>query len=324
MKTVRCATLVLLWIALIAPQLSAGDTPAAADKHAGKQTVRLLAIGNSFTHDATTYLASLAEADGNRLVLKLATVGGGPLQIHWDKAQQHERNPQQQAGLYRNGQGLKEMLLDGPHDFVTIQQRSYISHDAATYRPYAANLQAYVRKHAPQAELLLHETWAYRVDDPRFSAATKSGSADDADAKSSEPRTQRQMYQQVADAYRTIAKELGVRIIPVGDAFFAADSDPKWGYRPDLKFDFQHAKPPTLPDQSHSLHAGARWSKNAQGEPQLGMDGHHASKAGRYLAGCVWYEVLFERSCVDNSFTAGLDADYARFLQSTAHQAVTK
>jgi hypothetical protein len=55
--------------------------------------------------------------------------------------------------------------------FVTIQQRSISSHDVTTYRPYAANLRDYVKKHAPNAELLLHETWAYRVDDPRFSVA---------------------------------------------------------------------------------------------------------------------------------------------------------
>jgi hypothetical protein len=37
----------------------------------------------------------------------------------------------------------------------------------------------------------------------------------------------------------------------------------------------------------------------------------------------VWYEVLFGESAVGNAFVPkGLEPDYARFLQETAHQAV--
>ena len=32
--------------------------------------------------------------------------------------------------------------------------------------------------------------------------------------------------------------------------------------------------------------------------------------------------LLFKTSCLGNKFTAGLDADYARFLQETAHAAL--
>ena len=55
------------------------------------------------------------------------------------------------------------------------------------------------------------------------------------------------------------------------------------------------------------------------------MDGHHANTAGEYLGACVWYEVLFGRSAVENSFVPkGLDPTYAKFLQETAHRAVTE
>ena len=64
--------------------------------------------------------------------------------------------------------------------------------------------------------------------------------------------------------------------------------------------------------------------RNLQRFPVDFMDGHHASTAGRYLGACVWYEVLFNTTCVGNKFTAGLDADYAKFLQATAHAAVQK
>ena len=282
---------------------------------APQKTVRLMTIGNSFSQDATFFLDELAAADGNLLVLKTANIGGSPLQLHWDKSQLHEKDPADKNGVYASGKGLKEILTDGPHDFVTIQQRSLSSHDVATYRPYAANLQAYVKKYSPKSELLLHETWAYRVDDPRFSVK---------EPKAGEPKTQREMYDLLAQSYRTIAKELGVRIIPVGDAFNAADAHEKFGYQPDLKFDLKQTEPPALPNQLHSLHVGRKWNKSSDGKNTLSMDGHHASTAGRYLGACVWYEVLFQTTCVGNKFTAGLDEDYARFLQETAHTAVTK
>ena len=219
MNLIRCSAVSLHWMAIAAAWSPAAEPSRLVEKATANKTVRLLTIGNSFSHDATTFLGRLAAADGNQLILKTATIGGSPLQLHWDKAQLHERAPSDREGLYGNVQGLKEILRDGSHDFVTIQQRSSISHDAATCRPYAAKIEAYVKQqHAPEAELLLHETWAYRVDDRRFTTPMRD---------SGEPRTQREMYEQLAKAYRTIAAELGVRLIPMGDAFYAADTDVK-------------------------------------------------------------------------------------------------
>ncbi len=327
MKRLARSLLTLSIVSLFVTPNFAAEPTGAAKKTSAKKTVRLMTIGNSFSQDATFYLNDLAEADGNVLVLKTANVGGSPMQLHWDKAQLHEREPNNPAGLYSSaktaegetipGRGLKEILSDGPHDFVTIQQASIKSHDLQHYRPYAAKLCDYVKQHAPDAELLLHETWAYRVDDPRFSVK---------EPKEGEPKTQREMYDMLSNAYRTTAKELGVQIIPVGDAFIAADEDENWGYRPDKNFDVKQAKPPKLPDQTHSLHVGRTWKKSKTGNKlTLGMDGHHASVAGRYLGACVWYEVLFGVSCVGNQFAPKeLNAADARYLQETAHATVAK
>ncbi|MDQ3622834.1 MAG: hypothetical protein M3463_10140 [Verrucomicrobiota bacterium] len=160
----------------------------------------------------------------------------------------------------------------------------------------------------------MHQTWAYRRDDPRFTRPS---------GKLGEPVTQEAMYRGLTAAYRTVAEELGARVIPAGDAFFLADSDSQWGYRPDTRFGFKAAQPPALPDQTHSLHTGWRWLKQKDGAMRLGMDGHHANTAGEYLGACVWYEVLFGTSAVGNSFTPpGLDPAFARFLQETAHRAI--
>lgn len=279
------------------------------------KTVRILTIGNSFSRNATNHLDDLALAGGHTLVHTPLVIGGSSFQVHADKARKHEANPQDKAGLYGSGLGLKESLAADKWDYVTIQQASIKSHDLTTYQPNAGWLRDYITQHAPQAKLLVHQTWEYRKDDPRFTKPS---------GKPGEPKTQEEMYQGLTAAYNKIAAELGGKIIPVGDAFHAADTDARWGYQVDATFDPKSAKQPELPNQTHSLHVGWRWAKSKDGKKTvLGMDGHHANLAGEYLGACVWYEILFGESPVGNTYIPkGLDADYARFLQETAHQAV--
>ena len=302
--------LLLLTLSL-AVQSVVGAEPEA---NGSSKTVRLLTIGNSFSQNATRFLSELAKAGGHELIHRPIVVGGASLELHTTKFQKNEQNAEDPAGRYANGLGLKEMLRAERWDVVTIQQASIKSHDVETYRPFAAQLANYVKEHAPQARLLVHETWAYRRDDPRFT---------DPSSKANEPATQEAMYRGLAAAYRSIAKELGAKLIPVGDAFQLADNDPKYGYRVDTTFDFRSAQAPALPNQAHSLHVGWRWQSPAKGEPRLAMDGHHANQAGEYLGGCVWYEVLFNESSVGNSAVpTSIDPGYAAFLQETAHRAV--
>jgi hypothetical protein len=299
--------LVLLLALVLSPLL------AAAQDRPQEKTVRLLTVGNSFSQNATKYLDQIVEAGGHTLIHHRCVIGGSGPDQHLAKAALHEQDPDDKAGLYITGRSLRQELLAEQWDIITIQQASIRSHDAANYRPAARDLYDYIKQYAPASEVVIHQTWAYRVDDPRF--ATPSD-------KPGEPRTQQEMYDGLSAAYRTIAEELGVRRIPVGDAFYAADTDPVWGYRPDPNFDRETAQPPALPDQTHSLHVGWRWG-DAEGKKSLRMDGHHASPAGEYLGGLVFYEFLYGKSAVGSTFRPdGMHADYARFLQETAHRAV--
>lgn len=276
------------------------------------KTVKLLTIGNSFSANATHYLGDLAKAGGHTLIHQPLVIGGASFQVHAEKAQKHEADPKDKAGLYTSGRGLKENLELQKWDYVTIQQASIKSHDFATYQPYAGWLRDYIAKHAPQARLLVHETWEYRKDDPRFS-------------KPDDLKSQKEMYTGLRAAYDKIAAEFGARIIPTGDAFHLADTDPKWAYQTDTTFAPKAAKQPELPNQTHSLHVGWQWKKQKNGKTTLVMDGHHANMAGEYLGACVWYEVLFGESAIGNTFMPkGLDPADARFLQETAHRAVTE
>lgn len=205
--------LVLLAVLVLTAALRADE---AAPKASPTKTVRLLTVGNSFSNNATHYLEDLTRAAGHVLVHHRAAIGGGTMAQHWEKAQQHEQDPQDLRGLYTTQRSLKQELLAEPWDYITIQQASIRSHDIGTYRPYARQLYDYLRQHAPQAEILVHQTWAYRTDEPRFAVASPAPG---------EPATQEAMYRGLSKAYATIAAELKARRIPVGDAFYLADTD---------------------------------------------------------------------------------------------------
>ena len=113
---------------------AADVAPATAAK-----TVRLLTVGNSFSQNATRYLPNLATAGGHTLIHRPIVVGGASLQLHAEKAQKHDQDAQDKAGLYANGRSLQQELAAEPWDFVTIQQASLKSHDLGTYRPYAGS-----------------------------------------------------------------------------------------------------------------------------------------------------------------------------------------
>ena len=276
----------------------------------------MLTVGNSFADNALTYLTQIVESGGHKLVVGKANLGGCTLERHWNHVAQFEADPNDDAGSpYRGGKySLREMLTKEEWDFVTIQQVSYKSHDPKTYQPFADNLHDYIRKYAPDATILVHQIWAYRIDDPRFTPANEGR----------EPHTHAVMYQQVRDAYHALADRLNLRILPSGDAMYRADTDEKWGYRVDRTFDFDNASYPSLPNQTYSLHTGWTWKKQGDGTRALKLDGHHASASGKFLLGCVWYEALFNENVVSNRYLPkGMDPDYAAFLRKTAHQTVS-
>ncbi|MEC5128779.1 DUF4886 domain-containing protein [Verrucomicrobiales bacterium BCK34] len=278
------------------------------------EPVAVLTVGNSFADNALKFLPALAEASDRKLIAVRANLGGCTFERHWNHVAAFEKDPKSKAGSpYAKGtKSLDELLKSREWDFITIQQVSFKSHDLETYQPYADKLYHYIKERAPDAEILVHQIWAYRVDDPRFVPANAG----------KEPHTHKVMYEDVRAAYHAFADKWDLDILPSGDAMFAADTDPEWGYKPDTTFDFKAAKKPELPNQEHSLHRGWAWGTQ-NGKSFLRIDGHHAGRAGEYLIGCVWFEKLFGESVLGNTFVPDdIAPDYAAFLQQTAHEAV--
>ncbi|MBI5688720.1 MAG: DUF4886 domain-containing protein [Verrucomicrobia bacterium] len=273
------------------------------------RTLRLFVIGNSFSNNATRFLPDLVRAGGHELVTAKAATGGCSLERHWNALAADLADPADPKGKIYAGKSLRENLGTGPWEVITIQQYSLHSSDPSTYQPYARQLVERLKALQPGAEIVLHQTWAYRVDAAKFGQVSGGGNAG----------SNREMWELSRAAYRRIAAELGVRLIPTGDAFWRIDSDPMWGYRPDATFDFKQATAPALPVQTHSLHVGYRWDKAGK----LGKDANHANVAGEYLGALVWYGFLFGESPEKLAFVPpGLAPDFAAHLRRVAWEVV--
>ncbi len=270
-----------------------------SDKH-----IKLLCIGNSFTGSALAHLPSMiaASPQNHTLILGAAIIGGGPWDQHWGEVEANKANPAH--GKPYDGKSLIEMLHQETWDMITIQQNSWKSCDMSTYYPYAQLMYDFIRSHAPQAEIIIHQTWAYRDDENILP----------------EGYSCEHMYQDLTTNYHAIAKELGIRrIIPAGDAFRNAYDHPHWQCTaPDPHFDYKNPIFPQLPDQTHSLSRGWGWDE----QKTLCMD-HHANLLGEFLAGAVWFEFFFEESIIGNSYRfEGMQDTDAQLLQEVAHATV--
>ncbi|MCF2447697.1 DUF4886 domain-containing protein [Dyadobacter sp. CY345] len=274
-------------------------------------TLRLFLIGNSFSQNATRYLPQLAKEGGHPLKIGRAELGGCSLQRHWEIAEAAEKNPEDPKGKAYEGKSLRELLSVGKWDVVTIQQNSMNSGDVKTYMPYAKKLFDLVKSIQPDAKIMMHQTWAYRIDSKQFTQTAHDQFA--ASAK--------EMWEQSRAAYHDIAKALGIEIIPVGDAFWKINSDSKTAYKPDSTFKFDLAKSPELPNQTNSLHAGYRWDKSGK----IAFDSNHANEAGCFLGGLVWYGVLFDETPAKLKFLPeNVDEGFAENLRQTAADLTTE
>lgn len=71
--------------------------------------------------------------------------------------------------------------------------------------------------------------------------------------------------------------------------------------------------------------AGEAWRKSIALNPNLELysgDQSHPVIEGSYLTACVFYEVLFHKSVLTNTYTAGIASGTVSFLQQIAHDVV--
>lgn len=278
--------------------------------------MKVLTIGNSFSGNATEQMLDiLAAEDGVDLTIGRADLGGCSLEKHWNLVEQCDVLPDVKPynfhllGEETTPMSLRDALVVHKWDYVTLQQVSNNSWEAETFVPYIDNLYALIKELAPQAEPMLHQTWAYRKD---AEILTEEFGID-----------QEEMFKRIVNTYQDLSERLGLRVLPSGVAIQKAR--PEMSFEVDTDYDYENPKPLDLPDQSKSLIVGYHWrtGNTSTGKAELGMDFKHLNAKGCYIANAVWYEMFTGKLIADNTWKPEFlsDEELALFKRVT-HEAV--
>lgn len=175
-----------------------------------EKTLKVLAIGNSFSQDATTYIREMAIADGVDLRVANAFIGGCSYERHYNNITNGAKDytltyytPEEKFVF--PGSSLEQCVTASDWDIITIQQVSGLSGKYETFFPFAPELVSYVKSIHPNAEIRIHMIWAYA----RFYPGVANNGYG----------TNLNMYNRIVEAYNKLAEVLGdVKIIPSGPA----------------------------------------------------------------------------------------------------------
>lgn len=163
--------------------------------------IKILAIGNSYSQDATSMIELL---DKNIMVRNLY-IGGCSLEMHYDNIKDDLKNYRyEELGAKEREENIsiKEALGEENWDYVTVQQVSSKSGMKETFEPYINELIRYIKK-ISNAEIILHETWAYNND------TTHPGFIN-------YDNNEKKMYESIITTYKYYSDKYNLRIIPTG------------------------------------------------------------------------------------------------------------
>lgn len=204
--------------------------------YADARTLRILAIGNSFSRDAIEQnLYELARADGDTAIIGNLYIGGCSLERHANNVRD-DKHDYVFRKIGADGKmvetkktSVADALAEEPWDFVSIQQASPYSGMFDKYEPYVPMLVKYVKANTPKrSQVILHQTWAYQQGAPHSGFRNYN-------------RDQLTMYRAIVDANNRAAKLGKIKtIIPAGTAVqnartsFIGDNMNRDGYHLDL------------------------------------------------------------------------------------------
>lgn len=175
-----------------------------------EKTLKVLAIGNSFSEDATSYIKQIALADNVDLRVANAFIGGCSFERHADNIKNKTTDYRltyytpKETFVFSNC-SLEQCITAADWDIITIQQVSSLSGKYETYMPFADELVKYAKSFHPNVEIRIHMVWAYA----RFYPGIVGNGY----------LNQNDMYEKVADAYKKLSEHFdGAKILPSGYA----------------------------------------------------------------------------------------------------------
>lgn len=179
--------------------------------------MKILAIGNSFSQDATRYVQYIAKSAGKELFVRNLYIGGCSLERH----AQNIKTGEEAYSYEENAVGMRmisvgEALTLEDWDVVTVQQVSGNSGIAESYEPYITELLDFIKEKAPRAKIVFHRTWAYEKTSTHGSFPKYDCDRD-------------KMLRCIVEASTEIAeKKHGLEIIKSGDAIGKANKMPEF------------------------------------------------------------------------------------------------
>jgi hypothetical protein len=214
----------------------------------------ILAIGNSFSRDATAYLYDICENMGLSVHVVNLYIGGCSLERHWSNIERDEKAYQyQENGICTDRYvSISEILRSRPWDYIVTQQSSHDSGWLDTYEPFAGLIFDYIKKEVPGAKICMQQTWAYEIDSDHGCFIRYN-------------RDQQEMYNRSRANYHAIADKYGIQLIPCGDVIQNIRKHPE--------FDVSKGGKSICRDGFHMHYLYGRyalactWAKNLLGAP---------------------------------------------------------
>ena len=132
--------------------------------------LKILAIGNSFSIDATAHMRSILMDGGyDSVTVATAAIGGCTLQTHYgnilnDSASYEYWINERGAWKITENRKLSDILIAEDWDIITVQQASHDSGRPTTYSYLQGILDYLKANEIGNAKILWHMTWAYQQD----------------------------------------------------------------------------------------------------------------------------------------------------------------
>jgi hypothetical protein len=158
----------------------------------------------------------------------------------------------------------------------------------------AKRIYDYIKAEHPEASLFWYQGYSYEIG--------WDSSNDESEYMITKER-QDKNHENIKLASRLICQQNNIGLLPVGDAWQLARANPTFGQ-----------------------HLTERWLNGNHVEDHY----HDGESGGQYLNACIFFEGIFQKSCVGNTFfpTAGGEMEYpltqqkVNQLQTMAHEAV--